>query len=208
MKPVAVIRGPAAPLLTPNMDTEVIVRVVRLMEFQKGELGHYLFEPLRYFEDGRENPAFVLNQHGFRHSTILLAGDNFGCGSSREGAVWALQDFGIQCVIAPSFADIFFANSLQNGLLPIVLDPIQIGEIALQSVAGAVPTSVDLRRGVVELPSGKTFGFSLRADSRERLLSGMEEIDETLCLELDIAAYQERIRQAEPWIFCRTDVQS
>jgi 3-isopropylmalate/(R)-2-methylmalate dehydratase small subunit len=208
MKPIALVRGPAAPLLTPNMDTEVIVRVVRLMEFQKGELGHFLFEPLRYFEDGRENPAFVLNQHGFRHSAILLAGDNFGCGSSREGAVWALQDFGIQCVIAPSFGDIFFTNSLQNGLLPIVLDPLQIGEIALQSLPGAAPTSVDLRRGVIELPSGKLFGFSLRADSRERLLSGVEEIDETLCFEPDIAKYQERTREAEPWVFCKTDVKA
>ena len=201
MKPVALIRGPAAPLLIPNIDTEVIVRVVRLMEFGKGELSRFLFEPLRYFDDGRENPSFILNKHGFRHSVILLAGDNFGCGSSREAAVWALQDFGIQCVVAPSFGDIFFANCLQNGLLPVVLDSTQIKELAQQNVAGSLPTSIDLRRGILVQPSGRIVPFSLQQDQRERLLIGAEEIEQTLRFEDAIARYQERLRQSEPWIF-------
>jgi 3-isopropylmalate/(R)-2-methylmalate dehydratase small subunit len=201
MKPIPLIRGPAAPLLIPNIDTEVIVRVVRLMEFRKGELGRYLFEPWRYFDDGRENPSFILNQHGFRHSVILLAGANFGCGSSREAAVWALQDFGIQSVVAPSFGDIFFANCLQNGLLPVVLEATQIKELAEQNVPGSLPTLIDLRRGILVQPSGKTVPFSLQRDHRERLLVGADEIEQTLRFEDAIAKYQERLRQSEPWIF-------
>ena len=183
MKPLSVIHGPLAPLLVANIDTDVIVRVDRLMEFQRGELGRYLFEPLRYFDDGRENPAFILNQHGFRHSVILLAGENFGCGSSREGAVWALMDFGFQCVVAPSFG------------------ATTIADLAQQCGPGALPATVDLRRGLLTRPSGTSIRFALPNDQRERLLRGGDEIDATLCFEDDIARHQAAVRATMPWIF-------
>jgi 3-isopropylmalate/(R)-2-methylmalate dehydratase small subunit len=201
VKPVSLIHGPLAPLLVPNIDTDVIVRVDRLMEFQKGELGRYLFEPLRYFEDGRENPSFVLNQHGFRHTAVLLAGENFGCGSSREGAVWALLDFGIQCVVAPSFGDIFIGNCLQNGLLPIVMDEATIAGLARQGGPGRPPVTVDLRQGLLTPPSGEAIAFALPNDQRDRFLSGMDEIDETLRFAEAITRHQSYVRGAAPWIF-------
>jgi 3-isopropylmalate/(R)-2-methylmalate dehydratase small subunit len=201
MKPLSVIHGPVAPLLVANIDTDVIVRVDRLMEFQRGELGRYLFEPLRYFDDGRENPAFILNQHGCRHSVILLAGENFGCGSSREGAVWALMDFGIQCVVAPSFGDIFSSNCLQNGLLPIEMNATTIADLAQRCGPGTLPATVDLRRERFTPPSGTSIRFALPNDQRERLLSGGDEIDATLRFVDDIARHQAAVRATMPWIF-------
>ena len=201
MSPVSIIRGPAAPLLSPDIDTETIIRVVRLMEFQRGEFGPYLFEPLRYFADGSEDPQFILNQHAFRHSNILLAGPNFGCGSSREAAVWALLDFGIQCVIAPSFGDIFLSNSVQNGLLPIVLEASRIDVIAREIRLDHPAIAVDLGLGLISLPSGKTLTFSVPDGERQRLLTGMDEIAETLQFEDAIMHYQRQLRVTNPWIF-------
>ncbi len=201
MKPLRAVHGTIAPLLTPNIDTEVIIRVVRLMEFKRGELGRFLFEPLRYLADGSENPQFILNQHGFRHSTILLAGENFGCGSSREAAVWALMDFGIQCVIAASFGDIFAANCLQNGLLPLKLDAKLIGRLAQQCGAGERPATVDLAASLITTPAGEAIQFELPQASRTRLLYGRDSIDETLPLEDLISSYQARARVATPWLF-------
>ncbi len=128
---VSVIQGVGAALLQPNIDTDVIIRVERLMAFQRGELGRYCFEALRYEgKDLRENPDFVLNGPRARGTSILLTGENFGCGSSREMAVWALMDLGIRCIISPSFGDIFFTNCLQNGLLPVVLPAADIQRLA------------------------------------------------------------------------------
>ena len=201
MKPVSLITGPTAPLMLADIDTETIVRVERLMEFQRGELGPFLFESLRFFATGDENPAFILNRHGFRHSTILIAGENFGCGSSREAAVWALQDFGIQCVIAPSFGDIFAGNCVQNGLLPITLDIRQLTAIVDEIDDDRHEVTVDLDKEQVMLPSGRTIGFSLFADQRQRLLKGEDEISQTLQWDDAIACYQAAARVATPWLF-------
>src|SRR5919205_1213678 len=121
MQPFTKVGGPAAPLLRANVDTDLIIRIERLVGTRREELGPFAFEALRRRADGSEDPDFVLNRPEYRGAPILLAGPNFGCGSSREGAVWALMGAGIRCVIAPSFGDIFFSNCFQNGLLPVVL---------------------------------------------------------------------------------------
>jgi 3-isopropylmalate/(R)-2-methylmalate dehydratase small subunit len=138
MEPFTTVSGPAAPLLLANVDTDVIIRIEPLTQQPREALGRFAFEVLRYRPDGSEDPEFVLNQPAFRGAPILLAGTNFGCGSSREGAVWALPGIGIRCVIAPSFGDIFFSNYFQNGVLPIVLDEHMIEELATSARTGAV----------------------------------------------------------------------
>src|SRR5271167_1545272 len=121
MEKFTLVTGAAAPLMRINIDTEVVIPINRLIGHKRGELGRFCFEPWRYTGDGTENPEFVLNQARYRAAKILVAGDNFGCGSSREHAVWSLADFGFRCIIAPSFGDIFYWNCFQNGLLPIRL---------------------------------------------------------------------------------------
>src|SRR5436309_2494538 len=130
MQPFTTLTGIAAPLLQPNVDTEVIIRVNRLIEHDPDKLGPYCFESLRYRVDGSENLDFVLNAPSYRGAQILLCGENFGCGSSREAAVWSLLDFGVRCVIAASFSDIFYENCLQNGLLPVKVSPDLVQSLA------------------------------------------------------------------------------
>src|SRR5579863_8871350 len=135
----------AAPLLKRNIDTDVIIRIEKLISLDRAELGPHAFAPLRYRADGSENPDFVLNRPPYRGAQILIAGENFGCGSSREGAVWALWGMGLRCVIAPSFGDIFFNNCFQNGLLPITLDAAMVERLAeLVEASQGQPLTVDL----------------------------------------------------------------
>jgi len=206
MEKFTVLEAVAAPLLRQNINTDVIIRVERLRDFPKGQLGPYAFESWRYDLDGKENPDFVLNKGPYRNAQIILAADNFACGSSREMAVWALMDFGIRCVIAPSFGQIFFNNCFQNGLLPVVmpLEDIEAMAAEVEQSQGTAKIAVDLERCVVTTPGGKRIPFALDAIRREALLKGQDAIEQTLQWEADIAAFQEADRKRFPWIHPQT----
>jgi 3-isopropylmalate/(R)-2-methylmalate dehydratase small subunit len=207
MEKFTVLTGVAAPLLRANVNTDVLIRIERLMFVAKGELGPYCFEAWRYRPDGAEDPDFVLNKPAYRGAKILLAAENFGCGSSREQAVWSLWDMGFRCVIAPSFGDIFFGNCFQNGMLPIVLPAAVIAELAgeiesaAQRQANATALTIDLERRVVVTPSGREVPFAVDAAKRQALLDGLDEIGTTLRRDGEIAAFQSADRARRPWIY-------
>lgn len=198
MQPFTVVTGPAAPLMLANVDTDVIIRIERLTSFAKDALGPYALEALRYREDGSDEPGFVLNQPSFRGAPILLADANFGCGSSREGAVWALQAIGVRCVIAPSFGDIFFNNCFQNGVLPIRLPDAQVRALAALAQDGGA-FRVDLAEQVIEAPDDSRWPFEVERLRRESLLEGLDEIGLTLKHAAAIDAWQAADRAARPW---------
>ena len=185
MERFTVLTGAAAPLLRPNINTDIVIRIERLMYNPKGALGPFCFEAWRYRPDGSEDPDFVLNRPAYRGAKILLAAEYFGCGSSREQAVWALWDLGFRCVIAPSFGDIFFGNCFQNGMLPIVLPDSDIAalaaeiEAAAQRQANATALTIDLERLVVTAPSGRQIPFAVDPAKRQALLDGLDEIGMT-----------------------------
>jgi 3-isopropylmalate/(R)-2-methylmalate dehydratase small subunit len=187
-----------AALLRPNIDTDVIVRIERLTSLARDALGPYAFEALRFRADGSEDQDFVLNRPPFRDAPILLCGPNFGCGSSREGAVWALAARGVRCVIGESFGDIFFANCFQNGLLPIRLPAAEVARIAEQAAGGA-PLHVDLASQRLTLPDATVIAFEVDPMRREALLEGLDDISKTLKLGAVISAWQARDRTARPW---------
>jgi 3-isopropylmalate/(R)-2-methylmalate dehydratase small subunit len=193
MQPFKAITGAAVPLLQANVDTDVIVRIERLTG--NADLGHYAFEALRYLPDGSANPDCVFNQPRFANAPILLAGRNFGCGSSREGAVTALMAMGIRCVIAPSFGDIFFANCFRNGVLPIVL-----GEGLVERLADSAELTVDLQQQSISA-SGEVIRLSVDALQREGLLEGLDEIGITLKGTDEIANWQSADRTWRPWVW-------
>jgi 3-isopropylmalate/(R)-2-methylmalate dehydratase small subunit len=193
MQPFKTITGAAVPLLQANVDTDVIVRIERLTG--NADLGHYAFEALRYLPDGSANPGCVFNQPRFAKAPILLAGRNFGCGSSREGAVTALMAMGISCVMAPSFGDIFFANCFRNGVLAIVL-----GEASIARLAESSELTVDLERQSISA-SGEIFHFPVDALQRDGLLEGLDEIGLTLKATGEIAAWQSMDRAHRPWVW-------
>ncbi|HEY4254118.1 MAG TPA: 3-isopropylmalate dehydratase small subunit [Roseomonas sp.] len=197
------VTGVAAPLLRANIDTDLIIRIERLVGTGRTGLGGFAFEQLRKLPDGGEDPDCVLNKPAYRDSPILLAGPNFGCGSSREGAVWALMGAGIRCVIAPSFGDIFFANCFQNGLLPIALPEEEVRRIAQETEAsqGAGRSTVDLRRQVMVTPEGRELPFIVDARRRDALLEGLDDIALTMQRRDDIAAWQARDHAAHPWVW-------
>jgi 3-isopropylmalate/(R)-2-methylmalate dehydratase small subunit len=200
--PFTTLSGPAPSLPQPNVDTDVIIRIERLTTLGRAELGLYCLESLRYREDGSEDPAFVLNQPLFRGAPFLLAGENFGCGSSREGAVWALQAMGVRCVIAPSFGDIFFSNCFQNGILAIRLPPARVAALAA-ACAGGAPLSADLERQVLLAPTGEAIAFAVDPLRREALLHGLDDIGLTLKDDALVRAWQEQDRIARPWVWFR-----
>jgi len=191
--------GVAAPLHRRDVNTDVIIRIERLVAEPRHRLGGYLFESLRFHPDGEENQDFILNQDGHRQASVLIAGANFGCGSSREGAVWALAEFGIRSVIAPSFGEIFYNNCFQNGLLPIVLDQDEVLALAEEAVEPAVFT-VDLVHRRIVTPTGREIPFEIEPARREALLEGLDAIDMTLKRRAAIDAYCERDRSDRPWI--------
>jgi 3-isopropylmalate/(R)-2-methylmalate dehydratase small subunit len=206
MTPVRTISGVAAPLPLANVDTDVIIRIEHLAQCPREQLGRWALAPLRLLPDGSENPAFILNQPGWRGATFLVAGENFGCGSSREHAVWALQGLGIACVIAPSFGDIFRANCFQNGLLPLQLDAAdvqQLLQLLQQRHAQGEPVTltVDLEAQTLRSPGQPMRSFSIELRRREALLQGLDEIGLTLALQPQIDAWQARDRLARPWIW-------
>lgn len=190
MQPFAIVSGPAAPLMRRDIDTDVIIRVERLSA-PRAELGRWALEPLR-------GPDFVLDQPMFRGAPILLAGANFGCGSSREHAVWALQGLGIRCVIAPSYGDIFFSNCFQNGMLPVSLAEAAVLSLAAQAADGSALT-VDLRQSAVIAPDGTRHGFTLDPIRREMLLEGVDELGLTLRRIPEIAVWQRADAMRRPW---------
>ena len=200
------VTGAAAPLMRINIDTEVVIPIGRLIGHKRDELGPYCFEAWRYAPDGGENPEFVLNQPRYREAKILLAGDNFGCGSSREHAVWSLADFGFRCIIAPSFGDIFYWNCFQNGVLPIRLPEDQVKELAAEVEAAEQSlVTVDLESQAITTPSGRKITFTTDPERRDALLEGLDEIGMTLKLDAQIRAHQRRDRESRPWIYRREE---
>jgi 3-isopropylmalate/(R)-2-methylmalate dehydratase small subunit len=191
-----VVRGPAAPLMLPDVNTDVISPA----HSGKGSMALSAFAPLRYLPDGSEDPSFVLNREHFREAPILLAAQNFGCGSSRESAVWSLGAIGIRCVIATSFGDIFFGNCFQNGVLAIVLDETVLESLAEEAADGA-PVEVDLRASVVRTPRGDTIPFTVDPLRRRQLLEGLDDLDAGLQRRDQIRAFQKTDRAVRPWIY-------
>lgn len=200
MQPFTVVSGPAAPLMLANVDTDVIVRIERLTQHSRDELKRYAFEALRYLPDGTDDPACVLNQAPFRAAPILIAGPNFGCGSSREGAVWALMAIGVRCVVAASFGDIFYGNCFQNGVLPIRLDERTVEELASAACTGAAMT-VDLVQRRLSIADSAWTPFQVDDLRRESLLEGLDAIGLTLKDDQAISAWQEADHARRPWIW-------
>lgn len=206
MKKISTISGIAAPLPLANVDTDVIIRIEKLSQCPREELGPWGFAPLRFLADGSENPDFVLNQAGWRGAPILVAGPNFGCGSSREHAVWALQGMGIGCVIAPSFGDIFRSNCFQNGLLPVQLADADAQKLLAyldEHYQRGDPTRiiVDLAGQAIRWPGGKDFRFTIEARRLTALLEGLDEIGLTHLHQARIDAWQALDRERRPWIW-------
>src|SRR5437899_3287099 len=178
-KPFNKLSAIAAPIMRSNIDTDVIIRIERLVgNSVRGTLGKWAFGALRYLPDGSENPEFILNREPYRQAEILVTGPNFGCGSSREGAVWSLEALGIRAVIGSSFGDIFFANCFQNGILPIIVDKATVDSLAaeIQQTQGAGRISIDLQQQTILSPSGKAHRFEIDPRRREGLLQGLDEV--------------------------------
>jgi 3-isopropylmalate/(R)-2-methylmalate dehydratase small subunit len=199
MTPFSRLDGRAAPLAIANLDTDQIIPKQFLKTVDREGLGKGLFFDLRFDEAGNEKPAFVLNRPAYAGANLLIAGDNFGCGSSREHAPWALLDFGVRCVIAPSFADIFYNNCFQNGLLPIALPEDQVRALMDEAKGGNHLFSVDLEAQTVTAPSGARFGFEIDPARKQKLLKGLDAVGESLQHAAAIDAFEERRRLARPW---------
>jgi 3-isopropylmalate/(R)-2-methylmalate dehydratase small subunit len=195
------LTGVAAPLPMINVDTDKIIPKQYLKIVDRSGLGKALFDELRYKPDGSENPDFVLNQPAYRQAKILVAGENFGCGSSREHAPWALMDFGIRCVIASSFADIFYSNSFKNGMLLVKLPQAIVNELMDDAKKGAnARLSIDLAAQTITRPDGGTVKFDIDPFLKDCLLNGLDDIGITLKKESKIAAYEQKQRLTQPWL--------
>ena len=194
------LTGVAAPLPIVNVDTDMIIPKQYLKTIKRTGLGKGLFAELRYREDGSENPDFVLNKPAYRNAKILVAGDNFGCGSSREHAPWALLDFGIRCVISTSFADIFYNNCFKNGILPVAVSPEDIEKLFDDAERGANATlTIDLERQAIYGPDGGTLSFEIDASRKHCLLNGLDDIGLTMEKASAIEAYERKLAE-RPWI--------
>jgi len=185
----------AAPMPRKNVDTDLIIRVERCTGTPRDQLGDYAFEMIRFLKDGSPDPAFVLNQPRYRGAQILVCGEFFGTGSSREMAVWALAGMGIRCLIAPSFGQIFYGNCLQNGLLPIVLPAVAVDK--LMEAASSGPFTIDLENQTVN----GAIPFEISPRRRRMLLEGLDELGLTMAMEPKIAAFETADRARRPWIY-------
>jgi 3-isopropylmalate/(R)-2-methylmalate dehydratase small subunit len=202
MKPFTTLTGIAAPMPEANVDTDKIIPARFLKTIERSGLGKSLFANRRYNEDGSENPDFVLNQEPYRHAEILVAYENFGCGSSREHAPWALLDFGIRCVIAPDFGDIFHNNSFKNGILPIRLPRAVCEALIEDAKLGAnARLTVDLERQVVVRPNGEEIRFEVDPFRKHLLLNGLDDIGQTLQHKPAIDSFEARQKAAQPWLY-------
>ena len=192
--------APAAPLPLANIDTDQIIPKQFLKTVERAGLAKGLFYDLRFDGEGRPKPDFVLNRPEYRGAGVLIAGDNFGCGSSREHAPWALMDFGIRCVVSTSFADIFYSNCFQNGLLPVTLKAEEVQQLMDEARGGNHVVSVDLEAQTVTSPSGAVFRFEIDPQRKEKMLKGLDAIGETLQAEKAIDLYEMKRALAQPWL--------
>jgi 3-isopropylmalate/(R)-2-methylmalate dehydratase small subunit len=194
------LTGVAAPLPIVNVDTDMIIPKDYLKTIKRTGLGKGLFAEMRFREDGSENPDFVLNKPAYRHAQVLVAGDNFGCGSSREHAPWALLDFGVRCVISTSFADIFYNNCFKNGILPITVSQNDLDKLMDDAQRGANATlTVDLEAMEIRGPDGGVVKFDLDPFKRHCLLNGLDDIGLTLEKASSIDAYEKQAASSRPW---------
>ncbi len=195
------LTGVVAPLPIINVDTDMIIPKLWLKTIKRSGLGKGLFEEMRYGRDGKEVPDFVLNKPAYRKAQILVAGENFGCGSSREHAPWALLDFGIRCVIAPSFADIFYNNCFKNGILPITLPQAEVDKLMDDAERGSnARISIDLDAQEIRGPDGGMIKFEVDAFRKQCLMNGWDDIGLTLRSEAKISAYEKDHKAQAPWI--------
>jgi 3-isopropylmalate/(R)-2-methylmalate dehydratase small subunit len=211
MKSFTVLTGLAAPMDRANVDTDLIIPKQFLKSIKRSGFGPNLFDELRYMDEGQPgqdcstrplNPDFPLNQARYQGASILLARENFGCGSSREHAPWALEDYGFRCVIAPSYADIFYNNCFKNGVLPIVLDAALVAGLFSQMYEHeGYQLTVDLAQQTVTTPAGEEYGFEVDAFRKHCLLNGLDDIGLTLESADAIRRYEERWREQSPWLF-------
>ena len=201
MTPFTTLTATAAPLPLINIDTDMIIPKQFLKTIARTGLGKNLFDEMRYTLEGAEIPEFVLNQPAYRHARILVAGENFGCGSSREHAPWALLDFGIRCVIAASFADIFYGNCFKNGILPITLPQDQVDVLMEDARRGEnARITVDLESQTVTSSDGRQFRFEVDAFKKHCLLNGLDDIGLTLEKKASIDAYEIKAATDRPWV--------
>ena len=195
------LTGIAAPMPLVNIDTDMIIPKQFLKTIKRSGLGKNLFDEMRFTLDGQEIPEFVLNQPAYRKAEILVAGENFGCGSSREHAPWALLDFGIRCVISTSFADIFFSNCFKNGILPVVLPQKAVDHLMDDARKGAnARITVDLESQMVTASDGTQFGFEVDAFKKHCLLHGLDDIGLTLEKAASIDGFEKAAEQSRPWV--------
>jgi 3-isopropylmalate/(R)-2-methylmalate dehydratase small subunit len=198
------VTGVAVPLMRQNVDTDLIIRIERLVNNTGREgLGPYCFEQIRFKPDGSENPDCILNHEPYRGAPIVLAAENFGCGSSREGAVWALKGMGVKAVIAPYFGDIFNNNCFQNGLLPVALPIQEVERLAEETKAspGNARITVDLENCVVVSPTGRTIPFQVDARRQHAMLNGLDDIAQTMTHQGEIESWQTRDKTERPWVW-------
>ncbi|HEY0212446.1 MAG TPA: 3-isopropylmalate dehydratase small subunit [Paenirhodobacter sp.] len=195
------VTGIAAPMPLVNIDTDMIIPKQFLKTIKRSGLGVHAFNELRYDEDGNEKPDFVLNKPQYRRAEIIVAGDNFGCGSSREHAPWALADFGIRAVISTSFADIFYNNCFKNGMLPIKLPQEQVDILMADSERGAnARMSIDLERQEITTSDGEVIAFEIESFKKHCLLNGLDDIGLTLEKTPAIEGYEQTMAQSRPWV--------
>ena len=195
------LTGVAAPMPLINVDTDMIIPKQFLKTIKRSGLGKNLFDEMRYDDSGNEIPDFVLNRAAYRDAQILISGENFGCGSSREHAPWALLDFGIRCVIAPSFADIFFNNCFKNGILPIALPQEEVDLLMADAENGAnARMTVDLESQTITRPDGSAISFEVDAFKRHCLLNGLDDIGLTMEKAAAIDAFETAAATQRPWV--------
>jgi 3-isopropylmalate/(R)-2-methylmalate dehydratase small subunit len=201
MEKFTTLEGVAAPMRPINVDTDMIIPKQYLKTIKRTGLSKGLFAEKRYNDDGSENPDFVLNKPAYRHAKILVAGDNFGCGSSREHAPWALYDFGIRCVISTSFGDIFYNNSFKNGLLPIRVSPEDLEKLFDDADRGANATlSIDLEKQEIRGPDGGVVKFDIDPFRKHCLLNGLDDIGLTEKKSHHIGTYETKAKAERPWL--------
>ena len=202
MKTFTTLSGPAAPLPMINVDTDQIIPKQYLSAISRAGLGKGLLHDFRYDSAGKERPDFILNREPYRSAKILLAGNNFGCGSSREHAPWSLDDFGIRCVIAPGFADIFFNNCVKNGVLLIVMEEAKVNELmALVDNPQSCKMTVDLEAQCIILSDGSSVFFEIESFRKHRLLNGLDDIEITLQKDSEISAFEAKQKATMPWLY-------
>jgi 3-isopropylmalate/(R)-2-methylmalate dehydratase small subunit len=200
MQKFTVLEGVAAPLKMINVDTDMIIPKQYLKTIKRTGLGKGLFSEMRYNDDGSENPDFVLNRPAYRNAKVIVADDNFGCGSSREHAPWALMDFGIRCVISTSFGDIFYNNCFKNGVLPIRVSPEDLEKLFEDAERGANATlTIDLASQEIRGPDGGVIKFEIDPFRKHCLLNGLDDIGLTKQKADKIAGYEEKAKAARPW---------